>query len=192
MNSPKEMPARHSRNKRVPMAVRRKLTFLYYSTGWRLNKYFVVSNKGGDRSPRLVTSAPAHLAAVGLHGCEVLLPGAGRRFQAVTVEEEFVDELVQGGVVIGDAPGVGDDEHLPVLQFFDVVYCLFEAGTVVEEDARCSEVLVGGDELVACRGGVGSDGGLLLVPGKELAVGIGPYVRGRSRHAASHDITRPV
>jgi hypothetical protein len=82
---------------------------------------------------------------------------------------------------------MGDDEDLPVLELFDVVYRLLETGAVVEEGARSVEVLVGGDQLVAILGGVSLDGGTLLLLRGELAPWVGPYVGCRARHAAAHD-----
>src|ERR687894_1148564 len=105
-----------------------------------------------------VTLAPAHRAPVGFHSGEELLPGAGGGLEAVAVEGELMDELVQGRLGVGDAPGMSDDEDLPVLELFNVVYRLFEAGAVVEEGAGGLEVIVGGYELVTVLGGGRSHG----------------------------------
>ena len=41
--------------------------------------------------------------------------------------------------------GFGDQEHLPFFELLDVVYGRFEAGAIVEQEARGFEVLVAGD-----------------------------------------------
>src|SRR5215212_1900180 len=124
----------------------------------------------------------AHRAPVGLHVGKEIVPGAGRRFEAVSVEGELVHELVQGRFGVGDAGGFGDEEHLPVLELLYVVYHRFQAGTVIEQEAGGLEVLVAGDDLASGRGGVGRDGGLLLFLCGERAVGIGSYVGCSQRH----------
>ena len=140
---------------------------------------FVIIN---DQYIEAATLAPAHRAPVGLHGVEELLPGAGGALEAVAVQGELVDELVQGRVGLRDAPGVGDDEDLPVLELFDVVYRRFEAGAVVEEGPGGPEVLVEGDQLVTLLAGVGLDARPLLLPRGEHALEVGPYVGCRARH----------
>src|SRR5215210_517097 len=122
------------------------------------------------------SSAPAHRAPVGLHGGEELFPGTVWALETVAVERELVDELVQGRLGVRDAPGLGDDEDLPVFELFDVVYRRLEAGAVIEEIARGVEVLVGGHQFVALPCGVCLDSSLLLLQAGELAPWVGPYV----------------
>ncbi len=87
-------------------------------------------------------------------------------FEAVAVEREFVDQLVQRARIIRDAKGISDYENLPVLMFLDVVYCLFESGFVVEELARCFEVFILDGYLVSMPGCVGNIRGPLLFAGR--------------------------
>src|SRR5215210_4572632 len=154
---PSAMPARATTSKSSPMAVRMKLTFLYYRT-----------------PPRVSRETPlpsAHRTPVGSHIGEEVLPGTYRRLQAVPVQGKLVHELVQGRIRVGDAPWLGDHEHLPVLKLLYVVYRLLEAWAVVEQEARGIEVRVVGDEVVTVLGGVCHDGGHLLVLCWELALG---------------------
>ena len=70
MNAPNAIAARSRSNREVPMAVSMRLTRLYYRTRAPFNK----------PSPSVVRildqrSTPAHLAPVGLHSGEELLPG---------------------------------------------------------------------------------------------------------------------
>jgi hypothetical protein len=51
-----------------------------------------------------------------------------------------VDEFVQSGLGVGDAPWPGDQENLPVFELLDIIYGLLEAGAVVEENAGSVEV----------------------------------------------------
>src|SRR5215204_5761001 len=165
---PSAMPAMAITSKRSPIMVRMKLTFLYYR-----------------RPPRVSLETPlpsAHRPPVGSHLGEEVFPGTCRRLQTVTVQGELVHEFVQGRVRVGDAPWLGDHEHLPVLQLLYVVYCPLETGTVVEQEARGIEVLVVGDEVVTVLGGVGQDGGHLLVLRWERALGFRPYVGCSQRH----------
>src|SRR5918998_4561169 len=162
MNTPKPTAASEPRSRMRPMAVRMKLTRQYYRTGEPFNK----SSPSG-----LGRSAPAHLAPVGFHVGEELVPGTRGALEAVAVEGELVDELVQRGAGVGDAARVGDDEDLPVLELLDVVYRSLDAGPVVEEVTGGSEVLVGGDHLVAPLGRVRGYGGALLLRSGQLALG---------------------
>src|SRR4051812_521395 len=118
----------------------------------------------------------AHGAPVGFHVGEEILPGAGGRLEPVSVEGELVHELVQRRFSIGDAGGLGDQEHLPFFELLDVVYGCFEAGAVVEQEARSFQVFVAGDEVVARGRGIGRDGGRLRFLCGERAVRVGPYV----------------
>src|SRR5919107_5308702 len=159
---PSATPARATTSKSSPMAVRMKLTLLYYRTPWRA-------------SPETRLPA-AHRAPVGSHIGEEVFPGTRRRLQAVPVQGELVHKLVYGRSRVGDTPWLGDHEDLPVLELLYVVYGLLETGTVVEQEAGGIEVLVVGDEVVAVLGGVGLDSGPLLVLRRESALAFSPYV----------------
>ncbi len=70
-----------------------------------------------------------------------------------------------GRLRVRDATGVGDEQDLPVLLLFDVVYRLFQAGAVVEENAWGVEVLVASHDLVPFPRGVGFERLTLLARG---------------------------
>jgi hypothetical protein len=178
MNAPNAIAARLGSNRRSPMVVNMRLTRLYYRTRAPFNKPLPFVVRILDQR-----STPAHLAPVSLHSGEELLPGTGGALEAVAVQGEFVDELVQGRVGVGYAAGVRDDEDLPFLELLDVVYRGLETGAMVEEVAPGFEILVSGDQLVASFGGVCLYSGLLLPGSGELALRVGPDVRGRARHA---------
>jgi hypothetical protein len=93
-----------------------------------------------------------------------------------------VDELVYGRFRIRDASWVGDEENLPVLLLFDVVYSFFESGTVIEEKACSVEVFVAGYDVVPLRHGVGFEDFALFPRGREPPFRICPDVRRRSYH----------
>src|SRR5918997_6667048 len=89
---------------------------------------------------------------------------------------------MQGRIRLRYAPQLRDYEHLPVLKLLYVVYGRFEAGAMVEQDAWGIEVLVVGDEVVTFLGGVGQNGGHLLVLRRESALEFCPYVGCSQRH----------
>src|SRR5215210_373383 len=160
-------PARQINNSATPMTISTKLTPQYYPTRNRLAQ---------GRSPA------GHRAAVGLHGGQRLLPRAPRGLQPVPVERELVHQLVHRRGVVRDTVWACHDQHLPVLDFLDVLDRLLEAGLVVEEGARGFEVLVAGHDLVAVLGGVRLAGRPLLFAGGRLSGWVRADVEGGSGH----------
>src|SRR5215208_1752172 len=181
---PSPMPARAITSNRTPITVKITPIFVYYPRPSRVSRVGAVREPPlhEGRSHSRTTPTGCHRAAVGSHVGEEALPGACRGLQTVTVQGELVHELVHGRISVGDTPSFRDHEHLPVLQLLYVVYSLLETGAVVEQVTGGIEVLVVSDEVVTIFGGVGNNGGHLLVLCGEPTLGFCAYVGCSQRH----------